>query len=89
MKSRVEINSEPRTAQFLIERPCPIEGADGEPPVPMPFPVWVYVGLPAPSTYAHEMCDAEHYRMTRDSAVHFGVSFSVAWVCGHMGRLIE
>jgi hypothetical protein len=77
--------------QFLIERPCPVEGFDEDDAnvANLPLVVWVYLPNAEPATYCNEKCEGLHWRMTRESAVQFGADFSQPWVCEHMGHLIE
>lgn len=87
MKTRAELEKWPRLAQFVIERPCPVEG--GESPVVLPCSVFVHFPAAQPPSYAHEICDGAHYRIDRASARAFGCEGTVPWICEHMGRLIE
>ncbi len=80
------------TGQFLIERPCPIEGYDDEDPnlSRLPFPIWVHLPALNPTSYSHAKCDGLHYRVTRECAVaELGAECSTPYVCEHMGKLIE
>ncbi len=89
LRTRAEIDAEPRTAQFLVTATCPIEGGES----PKPLPIHATVEWPPqlePRNYSHEMCEGQHYRLTRESAERdFGIQIGRAWVCEHMGSICE
>lgn len=85
MKSRVELDKEPRTGQFVIERDCP----QGFGKLQM-LPLTVWVKLPAESRSS--VHDGEIYRITPESVSEHKFRCKPGeWpgVCEHMGRLIE
>lgn len=73
--------------QFVIERSCPIEG--GTPPFALPYPVWVHLPERTLTRYVHTACDKKHWRLTDKSARGMGIVGFGAFVCEHMGYLIE
>ena len=82
-----------RTAQFLIERPCPgTPGCSVPLPGQAPFPVWVYL-QPEQSDLGWIACGATRvFRITEESIEAHGIiTPTTGWpaVCEHMGHLIE
>ncbi len=97
MKTRAQLAKEPRTAQFLVERVCPVEKRSQltTERATATFPIVVWVDLSNPITlHPSDLCRETSYRVRSKEALRHrskvGLTTSGDFrVCEHMGRLIE
>jgi hypothetical protein len=87
LRSRAEIDAEPRTAQFVIERSC---GGNHVPSEMLPLIVDVYLPPELASDYEGQCNAALIYRVARCEVVPKGRTVRPRpCVCEHMGHIIE
>lgn len=95
LRSRAEIDQQPRTAQFEIKRLCPHLFPNGDPEIESLFPVsvWVILGISRPRDPSCS-CDGKTYAVVRQEAVNIRKRVNLETrgdkhVCEHMGQVIE
>lgn len=89
LRTRAEINLEPRLAQFEVKNLCPIENPDDEYNLPLTSQNRVLVvqfpGRRDVPNYCGIQCGALHFRVVGSKhPENIG-----GWVCEHMGEVIE
>ncbi len=98
MKSRSELDGQPRTASFEVTSPCPHERVDLEVSerIQKHLPIRITVHWPAGKPHYNTgspVCEGAHYRLTDEALRMVSVlrlkTADVVWVCEHMGRLVE
>lgn len=93
MKSRAQLDREPRTVSFEVTQICPFECTSPEraEQYKSRFPLRISVHWnPGAPMYPSGVpkCDGKHYQISDESLIALGREPRV-WVCEHMGRFIE
>lgn len=95
LKSRAELDGEPRRMQFVIESLCPLTFEETPETYAAMLPIVVWVNLDIrPRIHPEEKCHAPAYVVTFADAAEirkkFGLTSNCDYrVCEHMGHLIE
>ncbi len=94
LRTRAEIDAEPRRAQFVVERNCP-HLPDPPPSIEFPFAIWIRLDLMPVGKVAARGCKETQYLVEREHAAPIRARAGCAKtesnhrVCAHMGYICE